>query len=47
MFTHIFVQSVYYCMPEEGPPGLKRWNSLMMFCALKDCSDYSLANTLL
>ena len=34
-------------MPEEGPPGLKRCNSLMMFCALKDCSDYSLANTLL
>ena len=34
-------------MPEEGPPGPKGCNSLMMFCALKDCSDYLLVNTLL
>ena len=34
-------------MPEEGPPGPKCCNSLMMFCALKDCYDYSLVNTLL
>ena len=38
-----FVQSIQHCMPEGGSTGR---NVAYSNCALKYCSDYSFANTL-